>query len=502
MTRPGSLAWFAAHEIRLVWRDFVGMATAGRKTRAPVAAVLAIALLLFLHWIAHAVVAIGGDDPRLAVTLTGAGLLVFALMLSQALESVTRAFYARQDLDLILASPAPAETIFAVRVGAVALGSGSMAALLAGPFIDALAYERGSGWLAGYAVVFSAGAAAAGFAVMAATLMFRLIGPRRTRVAAQVVAAVVGAAFVIGVQIASILFYGQISRLAFFQSDAFAAALPGPDSPLWWPARAASGEVLPLLVVVLSALAILLGAIRMQAGRFAELCGATAGLEAEGGRSRDRAFRGASSPRAALRRKELVLILRDPWLLSQSLMQLLYLIPPAILLWRNYGGGGGALVVLVPVLVMAAGQLGGGLAWLAISGEDAPDLIASAPLPQGAVLRAKAEAVGTGVALAIGPFVVAMAFVAFEAAAVTLAGVALAVMSATAIQLAFRTQARRSQFRRRQTASRFATFAEAFSSIAWAAAAALAASGSWFALAPALLAVVVLATAWLMAPAG
>jgi ABC-2 type transport system permease protein len=35
-------------------------------------------------------------------------------------------------------------------------------------------------------------------------------------------------------------------------------------------------------------------------------------------------------------------------------------------------------------------------------------------------------------------------------------------------------QARRSQFRRRQTSSRIATFAEAFSSIGWAATAALA----------------------------
>ena len=50
----------------------------------------------------------------------------------------------------------------------------------------------------------------------------------------------------------------------------------------------------------------------------------------------------------------------------------------------------------------------------------------------------------------------------------------IAAASATAIQLWFRVQARRSQFRRRQTSSRLATFAEAFSSIGWAATAALA----------------------------
>jgi ABC-2 type transport system permease protein len=59
----------------------------------------------------------------------------------------------------------------------------------------------------------------------------------------------------------------------------------------------------------------------------------------------------------------------------------------------------------------------------------------------------------------------------------------LAAASATLIQLWFRKQAKRSHFRRRQTSSRLATFAEAFSSISWAGTAGLAAAGSWFALA-------------------
>ena len=49
----------------------------------------------------------------------------------------------------------------------------------------------------------------------------------------------------------------------------------------------------------------------------------------------------------------------------------------------HFGKESGAYVVVVPVLVMAAGQLAGGLAWLAISGEDAPDLVATAPVPAG-----------------------------------------------------------------------------------------------------------------------
>src|SRR5256885_17063333 len=91
-------------------------------------------------------------------------------------------------------------------------------------------------------------------------------------------------------------------------------------------------------------------------------------------------------------------------------MQMLYLLPRALLLWRSYGEGTGALVVLVPVLVMAAGQLAGGLAWLAISGEDAPDLVATAPIPRFLVVRAKIEAVLGAVAIAFAPFIAALAF--------------------------------------------------------------------------------------------
>jgi ABC-2 type transport system permease protein len=62
-------------------------------------------------------------------------------------------------------------------------------------------------------------------------------------------------------------------------------------------------------------------------------------------------------------------------------------------------------------------------------------------------------------------------------------------------------QARRSQFRRRQTSSRIATFAEAFSSIAWASTAALAAAGTWIALGPALIAIGILGGVRLISPA-
>jgi ABC-2 type transport system permease protein len=151
-------------------------------------------------------------------------------------------------------------------------------------------------------------------------------------------------------------------------------------------------------------------------------------------------------------------------------------------------------------MVMAAGQLGGGLAWLSISGEDAPDLVASAPITPRRILWAKIEAVMGAIALIFAPLVAALAFASLRAALVAGVGVLIAAAAATAIQLCFRVQAKRSQFRRRQVSSRVATFAEAFSSIAWAGASALVAAGTWLAAIPVTIAIGILLGVRLIRP--
>ena len=124
-----------------------------------------------------------------------------------------------------------------------------------------------------------------------------------------------------------------------------------------------------------------------------------------------RAFRGGSRQQA-LRRKEFLLLGRDPWLMSQTLMQLLYLVPPALFLWRSFSDSSTAIVLITPVIVMAAGQLAGGLAWLTISGEDAADLVATAPLSPSSMIRAKIEVVLIAIGVIFAPLVAALALLA------------------------------------------------------------------------------------------
>ena len=148
----------------------------------------------------------------------------------------------------------------------------------------------------------------------------------------------------------------------------------------------------------------------------------------------------------------------------------------------------------------AAGQLAGGLAWLAVSGEDAPDLVASAPVTSAQVWRAKAEAVAGVVGLVFGPIVALLALVGADLALVASLGVAVAAASATLIQFWFRAQVKRSLFRRRHVSSRIATFAEAFSSITWSGAGAAALVSPWLAIIPGGFALAILAGAWSISP--
>jgi len=116
------------------------------------------------------------------------------------------------------------------------------------------------------------------------------------------------------------------------------------------------------------------------------------------------------------------------------------------------------------------------------------------------VFRAKSEAVMGAIAIVFAPFLVALAVIVPIPALVTALGIVAAAGSATATQVWFRAQAKRSQLRRRQTSSRIATFAEALSSFNWAGAGALAAASNWLAVIPGLVACAIVAGAWIISP--
>src|SRR5580704_7589402 len=102
MAQPATAVWFARHETRLAWRDWLSMMTAGRRERLRRVIVATVIFLIFMHFVAYWMVGryanAVADKPTL-VAITASVLLAWLLMISQAMESTTRAFYSRSDLD-------------------------------------------------------------------------------------------------------------------------------------------------------------------------------------------------------------------------------------------------------------------------------------------------------------------------------------------------------------------------------------------------------------------
>ena len=183
---------------------------------------------------------------------------------------MTRVFYARADLDLIVSSPVALPTVFAVRLAGIGLTVTAMALLLATPFIDVLVIGGGRRWLAVYGVVIAVGLSATAVAIAVTVALFRAFGPSRTRLVAQIFAAITGAGFVIGLQISAILSFGTLSRFTLLTSDAAASLAPDVGSVIWLPALALVGDGNALGLMLGGSLVLLGVTIAIFAPRFGD----------------------------------------------------------------------------------------------------------------------------------------------------------------------------------------------------------------------------------------
>ena len=64
MSRPGTLAWFARHEFRLAWRDWLAMMTAGGRVRTRTVAIALVIFAVVMHVIAYAMVSRHAGNGR------------------------------------------------------------------------------------------------------------------------------------------------------------------------------------------------------------------------------------------------------------------------------------------------------------------------------------------------------------------------------------------------------------------------------------------------------
>ncbi len=480
--RPGSLRWFLQHDLRLAWRDFRGgFRSLGPRTLCGLVLIVVGVMHAAVWSIAGEVGSLAGDaatrTDAYAMALPFCGF-VLLLMLAQTLNGATKMLYARGDLDLVLSSPASPRLVLGARASAVALGAFASAAIFVLPLSDDAASLGHLRFLALYPTLAGGALLTASLGLAVTLALFRLVGPRRTRLAAQVLATFVGAAFIIAL---------QVRRLLPDLLPPGGLDLGGwPRDALLLPVRAALGEPSALAawcglsVAVFAAAALLLGPA------FAASANAAVGVGAAGphpGRaraaSRGREF--ARGPLPGLRRKERRLIARDPWVVSQVLLQILYMSPMVVLLWT---GSGAPALALAPMIAVVTFQVSSSLTWLGLSGEDAPDLLASSPASAAALRRGKLEAVG-GIALGIVALPLAyLAWVSPVAALWTAAVGALGLGAAVALQSWHGRPGRRSAFAARHRESKLMALIEMAMSMLFGVGAALAVIGSFWAAAP------------------
>jgi ABC-2 type transport system permease protein len=486
---PGSLPWLLRHELRLTWRSYLaawGRGADERKARRRL-----IGLLIFFHLLAVPIALAAWmspveETPGALLFWSGALLLVWSLMLSQSLYGVTQALYMRGDLDLLLSSPLSARRMLTVRALAIAMNAVTAWALLALPFVDLLIVTGQFHWIAVYPMLLALGTTATAAGLALAMALFAAIGPARTRNVAQVLAAVIGVAAFLISQAQNFLPETQRAAVTKWLASLTEPSRFDASGSVWLPARALLGELGPLVLCLVAALAVFGLAVWAFGRAFAANATAIAGLATyrpQRGPSRrpSRAFRGGLN--ATLLRKEWRLLVRDPWLLSQILMQIIYLLPLCLIYWRQTRSDQAVIGGLAMMAVVIAGHLAGGLIWITISSEDSPELLASAPIEGRAVLRAKLLA-------ALGPVagILALPLIAIgtrmpAAGLWGLVGCLASGLSATLLGLWYQKPAKRKAFMQRRKGSTVVNLAEMVMNFAWGLATAFAISGSPWALA-------------------
>lgn len=463
LLRPGSAPWLLLHETRLGWRTMGGKSSG-------LGAMIGGGLLLALLAVGGVVLALALRDvdlppgPLPAVIALAACATLFTLMLSQTLAAAGEALYERGDLDLLFSSPIPPRTVLFVRALGVAAKVLSVVLIFLVPLLGPSVVLGHPEWAGLFGVVLALTLLATAAGLNLAMALFALLGPRRTRAVSQVLAALVGASFFLATQVRAIM--GERASESLFQALARETAqgrlTPPPIG--YWPLRAMLSEPLPLLALLAVSIGVFVLSALALGRRFADASaaaqGAGAPARAAPAAGRDRAF--AAGPFAATLAKELRLIARDAAVLSQVLLRVLYLVPTAVILTRTAGqGAGGALLAGgAGVVVFLAGQVAGSLAWITLSAEDHPDLLAVSPAGVKTLRRAKLAAAVIPVAVLLALPLAGLAWLAPVSALWTILGAGLAAWSCGLLNIWRQKPGKRADFSRRRGSSWLVTLAE------------------------------------------
>ena len=455
--RPGGFAWLALHELRLATRSSRRAGRRGLIGRLGGAgAAQVIGVLLALAWLLIGCAigwALRGTPipilPEMRVAALGISIVALTFMTAQAMIGSQRTLYENGDLALLFSAPIPERTVLLAKLLGIAGTVALTYTVLLLPIIVPVAV-LGHPQLFGLVALLAALALAAAAIGLGLTLSIAtLVGPRAARTVGQIVAALVGGALFLGSQLLSHADRKRSATIEVFER--LRANGLGTEGVTGLPGHAAFGDPLAILILLGGALLLFVGVGATLQRLFLsgyQDGGVRLSRAKPTGRASGRLFH-AGLTRSVFA-KERRLLARDPALAFQIVLRLVYMAP---LLFVAFGRGNALPIpaVLAFGSVLIASQLVGSFAWLAVSAEDSPDLLAVAPVAKSEIDFAKLLAAFAMAA----PFAVllpiAIALQTPVGAAVTLLMTALGGAAAGFVELKLGKPGQRSTFARRRS---------------------------------------------------
>lgn len=476
-TRPASFLWLVAHEVRIAYRSY-GSTKRWRRVFA-VLAIVALPCLIgpLLAWAWRGIDASRGPVVGMVSLIAGGILLLF---ISLASVNVLRVFGERADLDLLLASPLPPSRVLAAKSVAIYTTVALPTLTVLTPFMLASAVLGHWGWLSALLVIGALSVIATSLAQALARAVFAMLSVRLARKVYQIITGLLGAVLFLTIQASN--------AVPSFRATLAHVAAHAPAAPLDLPALAALGAPGPLAQMLALA-----GGFALLTTRLTAASLGNTDTPATTPRRRAAKVSFGAGPAATIVVKELRLLARDPELLSQVLLQLLYLLPVFALLVTS-GSGGLSLSRIATGCTAIAALLASSLSWLIVCAEDVPELLDAAPVARITVARAKLAAACLP---PLGLIALTAAMVAWHAplaAAAVMATSTAAAMTTALLQARFGKPQPRRAFRRHVNASLVLTFGELVLVGIWAASAGLVITHPMWSLIPLALLTVLLGT--------
>lgn len=402
--KVASLLWLLGYELRLWWREV--RSKPGMMAWSIGLGVLFAGAFLLL-WLALASVRevmspARWQDPEVQSYLAAQGLPELAFWTAvigwlvglfyafiQAMQQSAYALFDRGDLDLLVSSPISSKVIFASRLLSVALRIFLNYCPIVVP-MSLFAVAIGFPQLLGlYPALIGLSLSTASLAMLLTLWLVRWLGARRARTFAQVLTALLSALLFLSTQLPNLLRGVNVDRggLAALRSGFEAGGILAAESQLWFPVRAIFLDLPSVLLTLLTSGILMWIAVETLHRSFV-------GGTQQSVTTVKRSVRLPSKIRFSggfnrvMLLKEWRIIWRNPYLMSATFLQVLFLIPALVIVLRGEGGNAiASFSTFITVTSVVVGEsLTQTLTRLCVSGEEAPDLLKSSPV-QGQVLR-------------------------------------------------------------------------------------------------------------------